>query len=537
MDTHLDTFAQRQGWGNAPLRITSRDIIFFLQTYWLMIGGIFFSTVVLAYAAVLFLTDQYDTTAKLLVRIGREQLEPPPAVTTTHTTMFSSGLRKEDVASEIKILQSPDLVVRVVDTLGVENFRYRPEPPSGWFALMKFRLKGLVRRLKETANDTLIVLGLKKRLNDREQAIGWLLQSVDIVPDRDADVIVLQVRSPDPGLGVQILNTWIELYLQRRLQIRQQTGAKEFLDNEVTEGRAKLSALSQQELEWKQKRVVGDSKEQIVLLQRQIRDLAREEENTLRSIAVLRRETEGMKALIATRPPNVLAKREEGPNPILRKLREELSTLQLERSKLITKFQESSTFIQDLDEQIARVRGMLAQENAPQVVATYEVNPLVTTLEQKLQERRIELEGLTAKTQIQQQQKGTLEAELRALNEVEVQLTDLARERQIAEQHYLAAVKRKRDLEVAAELDLQRISNVSILTPPISSLEPVSPRRLLLVQLSAVVGLLLGLGVALLRGYCDDRIHHAQQLAELTGLRYLGTMTQQEVLPTVGLKL
>lgn len=525
METQSPTVTSPQRWRNDSITITFNDVYYFLHTYWRTIVGVCCLTVLLVYVAISFLTDQYDTTAKLLVGIGREQLEPPAAVTDTNKTMFSSGLRKEDIVSEIKVLQSPDLVARVVDTIGVENFLHLPKRPPTWLGLIKFHIKSLVRGVRQLGDDILISLGLKKRLNDREQAIAWLLHSVEIAPERESDVIVLQIRSPDPGLGVQILNIWVDLYLQRRLQVRQHTGAKEFLETEVKEGRDRLAKLEKQGLQWKQKRRVGDSKEQLVLLQRQIRDLAREEDDTQREIATIRRETERMQSLIATRQPNVLAKREEGPNPILRKLKEELTALQLERSKLVTKFQDSSVFVQDVDEQIERVTEMLNQEKAPQVVATYETNPVLTSLEQKLNERRIQLEGLTAKAQVQQQQRESLEDELRALNEVQAQLTDLSREQQIAEQHYLAVVKRKRDLDVAAELDLQRISNVSILTPPVSSIEPVAPKRILLVQLGAIVGLLFGVGISLLRSYFDDHIRHAQQLTELTGLQYLGSMS------------
>lgn len=534
MESSPERITPRQEWGNGPMMISFSDIASFLRTYWRTMSGIFFATVLTTYAVISFLTDQYDTTAKLLVRVGREQLEPPPAVTTTNATLFSSGLRKEELISEINVLQSPDLVVRVVDTIGVGHFRRQSDRPSGWFALIKSYVKGVVRSLKETVNDTLILLGLKKRLTDREQAIAWLLHSVAIAPEREADVIVLQVRTPDPGLGVQILNTWIDLYMQRRLQVRQHAGAKEFLANEVTEGRKRLAELAQQELQWKQSRTLGESKEQIMLLQRQIRALVGEENDTHREMAALRQETEHARALIAASQRDVLARREESPNPLLRKLKEELATLQLERSRLITKFQDTSAFVQDLDDQITRVSAMLEKEKALQVVATYEANPLVTTLEQKLHERSIQLEGLKAKAQVQQQQRESLEAELRALDEAEMKLADLSRERQIAEQQYLAAVKRKHDVEVAAELDLQRISNVNILTPPVSSIEPVSPRRILLLEVSAVMGLLLGMGISLLLAYFDDRIHHAKQLTDRTGLRYLGAMSQREELMVRG---
>jgi uncharacterized protein involved in exopolysaccharide biosynthesis len=527
-EPHLSLIEHKQAPESERFKITWGDVLRFLQTYWTVVFGVFFTTVVTTYLAVSFLTDRYETTAKLLVRLGREQIEPPPTVR-SGSTLFSSGLRKEEIVSEIQVLQSPDLVARVVDAVGVEHFKPMRVPPAGFVGRVKFALKEYVRKLKELVNEVQIALGLKKKLNDREQAITWLLNSVYIAPERESDVIVLQLQTPDPSVGVQILDKLIDLYLQRRLQVRQNTGVQEFLAAEVKEARDRLAQAEQQKLQWKQRQSLGESKEQMALLLKQMRDLSAEQNLTLRESEALSRESAVAKSLIAASQRNLPTKRQENPNLILMKLREELANLQLERSKMLTKFQPQSAPIQNLDEQIARVSQLIEQEEATQIFATYELNPLVTSLEQQLHERSIQLAGLKARTQIQQQQRESLEAELRSLDDAEAKLAEFERERQIAEQEYLAVVKRKQEADVAAALDLQRISNVSILTPPVSSLQPVYPRKLLMLGLSAVLGLLVGFGLSLLLEYLDDRVRYPAQLAELTGLPYLGAISSGKV--------
>jgi polysaccharide biosynthesis protein PslE len=514
---------------SGQVKITWSDLSSFLQIYWPLICGIFFSTVITTYLVVSFLTDRYEVTTKLLVRLGREQLQPPPTVS-TGSNFSSLTLRKEDVTSEIQILQSPDLVTQVVDVVGVENFKQKPVPPASFLGRIKFYLKQSVRKLKEMGNEVLIVVSLKKRLGDREQAIAWLLQSVYLIPERESDVISVQFRTPDPEVGVQILSAWIDLYLQRRLQVRQNTGVKEFLETEVKESREQLEQVELQKRQWKQSHLLSESKEQVALLLRQISDLSAEQSQTLREAETLNREIERSKALIAASQRNLPTKREESPNPILAKLREELTNLQIERSKLFTKFQERSEPVQNVEEQIARVAQLIEKENATQVFATYELNPLVSSVEQRLSERSIQLGGLKGKTEVQKQQRDKLEEELRTLADADAKLAEIERERQIAEQKYLEIVKRKQEADVAAALDLQRISNVSVLTPPISSIEPVSPRRLMMMGLSAVLGLLLGFGLSLLLKYLDDRVGQPTQLVELTGLPHLGTISSGQEL-------
>ncbi|MGH9628885.1 MAG: GumC family protein [Bryobacteraceae bacterium] len=503
----------------------------FLRTYCFLILAVFLATVATAYVGSSFLSDRYDTTAKLIVRLGRQHLEPPPTVRSTGS-LFSNGLRREDIASEIQILRSPDLAVAVVDAIGPEQFKPQYVRPDGFIAIVKFEAKQVIRRAKEMINDLQIALGLAKRLTDREQAILWLLSSVLIEPERDSDVIVAQIRTPDPGLGVLILEKWIDLYMQRRQAVTRVTGVNEFLEQELLEARERLGRAEARKLDWKRSQSLTSAEEQTALLLRQIRELDAEQNLTERQKESIAREIETSQSLVAQAKHDLATRRQESPNPVLLQLKEELGRLQLEHSKLLTKFTPQSIPLQDIEEQIERVSKLINQEKTVQAFATYEINPVVTDLERKKHEDRVRLAGLQAKAALQAEQRRKLDTELRSVDDADARLVEIERERQIAEQEYISLVQRKREADAARELDLRHISNVNVLTPPTSSIKPVFPNRLLIMGISILLGLLLGLGISAGLEYMDDRVRYPDRLAEATGLTFLARFSPERPLVT-----
>src|SRR3954463_2006850 len=110
------------------LRITLDQVREFLPKYRWTIALVFVATVVSAYAALSLMTELYETRSAVIVRLGRENLDAPA---TAKNTVLSTGVRREDIGSEAQLLQSPELIARVVDTLGPDAFApHRVVPAS-----------------------------------------------------------------------------------------------------------------------------------------------------------------------------------------------------------------------------------------------------------------------------------------------------------------------------------------------------------------------------------------------------------------------
>jgi uncharacterized protein involved in exopolysaccharide biosynthesis len=509
-----------------PHRLTAiewADIRDFTRRYLWVILTVFLMVPVGTYTVLQFVSDKYDTTASLLVKLGRENVDPPPGA--RNTNVYSAGLRREEVISETEFLKSPFLISRVVDAIGTDAFKPVRKPPETFIGRVKAFAKSGARYMKTQYDETLYALHLKKRLSDRENAILEIENSLTATNTKDTDVIVLQLRTGDPELGKRILTTLLENYFQLRIEVRQQRGVSDFLGDETAKLKARLEDIERVKESWKTRTNLSSANEQRTLLLGQIRELETERDTTAREVLAAKNQVDELEGMLAKAPETISHSRQEVPSAASQALTQRLAVLQAERAQLSNKYQPNSAAMQNINQEISRVRQLIAEENPMETGAvTLQVNPLWQDLKRRLQDVRVHLAGLQSREQLQHDQLASLQQELRSVDSAGAKLEGLERERQIAEASYLTIVKRKEEADISEQLDLSRISNISVLTPPVSTVEPVYPRKLFLMGISIGVGLLLGIGLAFSLHYMDDRVHTARAVEETVQLPCLGVV-------------
>lgn len=490
--------------------VTGAHVTRFLSRYKFLILIVFSFTALAAYATLSLLTEQYTTEARLLVKLGRENIDPPPTV---RNTVLTTGVRREEVASEIQILKSPDLADRAVDEIGLQAFRQVHKRPESFIGQLKFYAKAAARAVKDQYQEMLIALDLKKRLDERHKAILSVRDDVDVRVEKESDVIVISMRSPNPELARKIEEKLIELYFQRRTEVRQFRGVDTFLNKESETLKGQLASIELNRNAWMRDHGLSSSGDQKGLLLRQIRDLSTESNKTQRDLEALTRELNATRRELDATPANLKASQQEDPNPLVQTLKEKVAALRGMRGNLLTKYQEGSDPVKNIDEEIRKMGDLLAKEKSTQAGAViYHVNPLRQNLEKNIQDANIRLAGLRSKAAVEARQSAALEAELRSVSEAEAKLYDLERDRQIAERSYMEFLKRKQDADIATQLDTSRISNVSVVSPPVASLQPVYPPKALAMGVALLMGLVLGIAFAMLLDYMDDRVYDAKVL-------------------------
>jgi uncharacterized protein involved in exopolysaccharide biosynthesis len=277
---------------------------------------------------------------------------------------------------------------------------------------------------------------------------------------------------------------------------------------------------------WKRSMNLSAPSDQKSLLLKQIRDLAAERNRVLSERETLQRQIKAAQDLIAGAPERVNAAETATPNASLQMFRERLAKLEADRAKISVTYQPQASTLRTLDEEIDGLRSLVKSQPSTELGSvTSQLNPLRQQLEATLQDVRVKFEGLTASAALQTQQLTGLEAELRRIEHGDARLADLERERRIAEQNYIAASGRRDEADIAAQLDLNRISNVSIATPPVATLEPVYPRKLLIMAVALALGLFLGVVVALLLEWMAEDLRDPEQLERLSDLACLGVVT------------
>lgn len=271
----------------------------FLKRYKWTVVAVFLATVVSGYATLSMFTEQYDVEAEILVKLGRENLDPPA---TSRNTPLATGLRREDLMSEVQILRSPVLIRRLVDDIGPEAFQPRITRPAGFVQTVKYHAKTTARWAKRQWKDFLIALDLQKRLPERDAAVQDLIERLTVEPRKESDVLALRLRIPDPALGTQILDRLLNLYMSRRVDVRRSEGVKEFLDSRASQRKAELQKAEMQRLALKRSRGLVSAAEQKALLLKQVEDVRSDLIRTRSEIENLNRQIAAGREQVAATP-------------------------------------------------------------------------------------------------------------------------------------------------------------------------------------------------------------------------------------------
>ncbi|HVN78507.1 MAG TPA: GNVR domain-containing protein, partial [Terriglobia bacterium] len=155
-----------------------------------------------------------------------------------------------------------------------------------------------------------------------------------------------------------------------------------------------------------------------------------------------------------------------------------------------------------------------------------ESNPLKREFQQSIEQLDVKIAGLDAKINEIRLPVAKIENILKRLNSGEDQLEKANREQRLAEEIYVGSARRLEAARISNELDQDRAVNVAILSPPIKPLEPVSPRRLLMLVLSLPAGALLAIGFVLF-------MHYAQNTSGEPGITEPGVAASTQSGPAV----
>jgi len=117
---------------------------------------------------------------------------------------------------------------------------------------------------------------------------------------------------------------------------------------------------------------------------------------------------------------------------------------------------------------------------------------------------------------------------LDALDEAELKLADLDREIKRLEQDFSLYAGKYSQARIMAAMDLAKISNVVVVTPPMAGAHPATPSLKLIIAGIVVVGFGAPIAVVLLHAMIHPAVHDREDLADALGARVLAWLPETE---------
>jgi capsular exopolysaccharide synthesis family protein len=442
-----------------------RDVSYVLFRHKRKVTWFFFGVIALVTIVTFLLPETYQSEAKVLVRLGREIATLDPTATTTGQVVQVGQRRESEVKSELEILRSRDLAEKVVDAIGPEAF------------LWSF-IKG------------------SDPLKNRDEAVRSFMKSLDISAERDSNIINISYEAKDPKLAHAVVGKLMDNYLVKHLAVYHTPGSDKFFARQADQLRTQLAQTEEDLRDLKNKTGIASVNEQRSLLLNQIAALQKGAEETEAALSASRSKVQWMEKTLGSLPTNLIRQKllSYPGNPV-DYLQQRLHDLRLKEQDLLTKYTEKNHLVKEMRRQIGEIEALLNREGATH----RQVTQLALLIE------KATIAELQARAGAIKQELTVAQNNLKGLNDAEVLMAQKQREIDLLATNYRNYSEKLEQVRIDHALNLEKISNISVVQAATYPVKPVRPHK----PLNLALGLFLGTFGAIALAFAAEYTDHS----------------------------
>ncbi len=421
---------------------TPRDLIAVLfRQRWPMVAAFALAVIAVALSGVWI--PKYQAQMKILALRQRSDAMVTP--TANPPDQFSNDqVSEEDLNSEVELLNSDDLLRKVVLTTGLNGQSGRSVNSEGEVNIAK--------------------------------AVRKLGKDLKIEPIPKTNVISVSYQARNPQMAEEVLKALAAAYMEKHLEVHHPTGEFKFFDQQT--------AQYQQGLSQAQEKLTDFTKETGVVSAELERDSALKQgedfDATARQAQTALLETEqrvrALQLQLQTIKPRMTTVVRNSDNPqLLEQLKSTLLNLELKRTELLTKYEPTYPLVQEVDKQIADANGAISgEESKPIRDETTDQNPDYQWVQAELTKAQADLSGLKARTTAASAIAAKYHEDAERLGQNQIEQDNLLQAAKTDEANYLLYVQKREEARISDALDQRGILNVSLAEQPVV---PALPNR------------------------------------------------------------
>jgi uncharacterized protein involved in exopolysaccharide biosynthesis len=463
----------------------------------LWFSGIVLGTILAAF----FLANYYQVDFEILVERERQD----PLVTTEQTNQPSqpaSEVTPEEINSEIEILESGDLLQKVV----------------------------LANGLQEREKHSLASLLFPKQ-SDAEylaKAVKRLDKSLTIAPVEKSNNISVRYRSSDPKLAYRVMNSLANLYMEKHLSVHRPPGSLDFFTNETEKYRQALADSESKLASFGTTAGVAAPDVVRTYMAQQVAAFEGSLNQAKQAVASDEKRSSELKAEMQKTPSRSSTQEVSSQEAILlQQLQANLLAAQVKRTDLLMKYDPSYPLVREADQEIAETQAAISEAEKNQILSsTTDRDPTYELLRENLAQTQADLAAQLADVRATEGSIQNMQAKMVDLDQKAVTQSDLIRETKADESNYLLYLSKREQERTSDALDQKRIANVAIAVPPMLPVLPVfSP--LLVLAIGFFLALFVGIGAAFLMDYLDVSFRTPTEVASVLEIPVLASIPRR----------
>jgi capsular exopolysaccharide synthesis family protein len=513
---------------------TLRDIFSVLYKNKRTILAFFFAVMVLA-TLTLLLSETYVSESKIMIQLGRESVTLDPTATTGQVVQMNPD-KESEVNSEVEILSSRELAEKVVDALGVDMVLEGPKggtaPRGPLTKVIRYKIKQLVKIPFSAVRNFIksLLPDPEEQIKRREAAVQLLMKHITFGSStvetvaKKSNMVTVSYEADSAKMAHDTLEKLIQFYLDAHVMAHRTSGSYSFFREQTENLRAALAQTEEDLNQLRNKTGVASVLDQRLILLQTAGALRRDLADTESASAASSARIEALEASLAIMPGTLLKEETTGfANSSADEMKKRVDTLKLKEQELLSTFTENSILVQEKRREIREAEALL-HKNGEQRQVTHAINETREKLEFDLHSEKANLSSLVAKTDALKAQIAKVQNELSALNDSEVRLAQLERNLEMQKLSYRKYSDSLEQSRIDEALEIQKISNISVVQPASFPVEPFDQKKPLKLAMALFLGVLGGVGIAFLNERLDHSFKKPEDVDSRLQLPVLATL-------------
>ncbi len=382
---------------------------------------------------------------------------------------------------------------------------------------------------QQTVETQVEVLQAQPLLEQVTRQVGPAALSVAIVGQ--TNVIAVAAESNDPKIAAAAPNRLLTLYIQQNTdaEVAEMERARQFVLTQGKQAHDRLNATENALKAFKQKthivELAKNRDDEISL----VSSLSGSRQSLIASLASLRAQIKSDQAEM-NREPGVAAANVKTSNPEVIALSDQIRSLEVQRAGLTQPFGlgPKAPLVLGLDAQIAALKARLAAQPTLATTVTQSPNGFRLGLQQKISDLQAQIPVIQTQIATTTANLKAAQAQIGSYAGLELTLDRLTTE------HDDALRQNKNYSDQLNDLNLREKAHHSaariIETAPVPD-TPIRPKRLQSMVFASLIGLFVGLCLALVQEFLDDRINtvaDADRVLQLPSLGHVPALTSAD---------
>jgi uncharacterized protein involved in exopolysaccharide biosynthesis len=208
-------------------------------------------------------------------------------------------------------------------------------------------------------------------------------------------------------------------------------------------------------------------------------------------------------------------------------MKQQLFSLQLREQDLLSKFKEETFQIREIRRQIGEARKILDQEDEKRTQVTTGMNRAHEETQLAILERRTKVASSQALADALAGQLETARDDLRKLNGDSLTIARLQRDLDLQDAHFRTYARHLEQERIDQALELQRISNISLVQPATVDSRPVRPNKPMNLAMGLLAAIFASVGLGLIADHFDQTLRTAEDVEAQLGVPALVSIPRE----------